>query len=131
MKNNVYKGEFHDDERWYQVFLNGKIFDHSSSLQVCNHSPDGFSWGYYGSGPSQLALAILLEEIGDKAVDFYMSFKDEIIAKCQHEGFTLTSAQVAEWVAKHNELDEIEDARGIVTRLCAEGQMSTPRSKTD
>ncbi len=24
------------------------------------HSPNGFSWGYSGSGPSQLALAILL-----------------------------------------------------------------------
>ena len=30
------------------------------------HSPDGFQWGYSGSGPSQLALAILLRMTGDK-----------------------------------------------------------------
>ena len=26
-----------------------------------NHSPDGFEWGYYGSGPAQLALALLCD----------------------------------------------------------------------
>ena len=35
------------------------------SLKLRNHSPDGFSWGYNGSGPSQLALAILLNEFQD------------------------------------------------------------------
>jgi hypothetical protein len=30
------------------------------SLRHRNHSPDGFEWGYHGSGPAQLALAILL-----------------------------------------------------------------------
>ena len=30
------------------------------------HSPDGFAWGYGGSGPSQLALAILDSMTGDK-----------------------------------------------------------------
>ena len=28
-------------------------------LDLANHSPTGFSWGYGGSGPAQLALAIL------------------------------------------------------------------------
>ena len=31
------------------------------SLQVVDHSPDGFQWGYTGSGPPQLAAAILNE----------------------------------------------------------------------
>lgn len=30
------------------------------SLRFRNHSPDGFEWSYGGSGPAQLALAILL-----------------------------------------------------------------------
>lgn len=30
------------------------------SQQFRNHSPDGFEWGYGGSGPAQLALGILL-----------------------------------------------------------------------
>jgi uncharacterized protein DUF6166 len=28
------------------------------------HSPNGFSWGYAGSGPSELARCILLEHFG-------------------------------------------------------------------
>ncbi len=28
-------------------------------FDVRNHSPSGFEWGYGGSGPAQLALAIL------------------------------------------------------------------------
>ena len=32
----------------------------AESLAVSNHAPSGFAWGYPGSGPSQLALALLL-----------------------------------------------------------------------
>ena len=31
------------------------------SLQVVDHAPDGFQWGYNGSGPAQLSAAILYE----------------------------------------------------------------------
>ena len=34
-------------------------------LDVRNHSPTGFAWGYSGSGPAQLALALLLDATGD------------------------------------------------------------------
>ena len=30
-------------------------------LDLWNHSPTGFEWGYGGSGPAQLALAILAD----------------------------------------------------------------------
>lgn len=30
-----------------------------------NHSPDGFEWGYSGSGPAQLALALAADVLGD------------------------------------------------------------------
>lgn len=29
-------------------------------LDLVNHSPDGFEWGYLGSGPAQLAFALCL-----------------------------------------------------------------------
>lgn len=46
------------------------------SQKVYNHSPDVFEWGYGGSGPSQLALAILLEVTGDdgRALNLYHDF---------------------------------------------------------
>lgn len=30
------------------------------------HSPDGFEWGYYGSGPADLALAMLADHFGEE-----------------------------------------------------------------
>lgn len=63
------------------VYLNGEFLDPSESQKVFNHSPDGFSWGYSGSGPSQLALSILLR-LTSKAIALknYQSFKRDIIA---------------------------------------------------
>ena len=34
-------------------------------LDLRNHSPTGLEWGYCGSGPAQLALAILADHTGD------------------------------------------------------------------
>jgi len=46
-----------------------------------NHSPDGYQWGYGGSGPAQLALALLADCVGDeKALRFYQPFKWQTIA---------------------------------------------------
>lgn len=52
-------------------------------LDLTAHSPDGFEWGYAGSGPAQLALAILADALGDdrRAVRLHQSFKFETIAK--------------------------------------------------
>jgi hypothetical protein len=33
-----------------------------------SHSPTGFSWGYGGSGPAELARAMLIDALGDEAV---------------------------------------------------------------
>jgi hypothetical protein len=33
-------------------------------LEIINHSPDGFEWGYGGSGPAQLALALCVDALG-------------------------------------------------------------------
>lgn len=42
-----------------------------------NHSPDGFNWGYGGTAPAQLALAILLDAFGSAhlAQKWYQPFK--------------------------------------------------------
>lgn len=64
------------------VFMDGEPLDPEKSQRVRNHSPDGFGWGYGGSAPSQLALAILLE-VTDKqtALKNYQLFKSEVIAR--------------------------------------------------
>ena len=72
-----------------QVFLDGKELDPGPSQKYHNHSPDGFNWGYGGSGPAQLALAIMLEITG-KAAD-YQAFKWHVISQLpQNQDFTIT-----------------------------------------
>lgn len=57
-----------------------------------NHSPDGFEWGYNGSGPSQLALAILANEYGDDiALEYYRDFREEFVARIVTDKWTINS----------------------------------------
>jgi len=53
------------------------------SLELANHSPSGFEWGYGGSGPAQLALALLLDYTDDEAVALahYTEFKNEVVSQ--------------------------------------------------
>jgi len=53
------------------------------SLELANHSPSGFEWGYGGSGPAQLALALLLDYTDDEevALAHYTEFKDEVVSQ--------------------------------------------------
>jgi hypothetical protein len=61
-----------------EVWLDGQYLNPIASQQYYNHSPDGFNWGYGGSGPAQLALAIMLRLTGK--ADGYQDFKSKVIA---------------------------------------------------
>jgi hypothetical protein len=63
---------------------------------VRNHSPTGFSWGYGGSGPAQLALAICIDCVGrHRALEVYQAFKWDVIAKLPGDrDWELTETQV-------------------------------------
>ena len=64
-----------------------------------NHSPDGFEWGYGGSGPAQLALAILCRAVGDElAQQYYQDFKFKVVAGFAKDGWQLTGAEVVDWL---------------------------------
>lgn len=50
-------------------------------LDLRDISPSGFSWGYGGSGPHQLGLAILADARGDAfARDYYREFTRKVIS---------------------------------------------------
>ena len=58
-------------------------------------SEAGFEWGYVGSGPYQLALAILAEELGDrKALGNYRSFCENTIARLRQDQWVLEGDQI-------------------------------------
>lgn len=49
---------------------------------VGRHSPDGFQWGYGGSGPADLALSILTDALGPAvATACYQQFKWDHVAQ--------------------------------------------------
>lgn len=65
-----------------------------------HHSPDGFAWGYAGSGPAQLAFAILNACYGtDFARSYYQQFKQRILARLDKDRpFTIRFEKVsADW----------------------------------
>jgi hypothetical protein len=76
-------------------------------FDLWNHSPTGFEWGYGGSGPAQLALAILADHCSDdtKAFNFHHRFKWAVVAEFPGRGWTLTSREIDQ-VLQH--LQEIE-----------------------
>jgi hypothetical protein len=52
-----------------------------------NHSPAGFEFGYGGSGPAQLALAVLAHHTDDEtALHEYGAFKSEVVAELPGHG---------------------------------------------
>lgn len=81
-----------------EVYLNGEFLDPAESLKVKNQSPTGFNWGYYGDGPAQLALGILLRFTDEEtALENYQAFKEEIIAGLPQEDFEI-EIDVEEWL---------------------------------
>jgi len=72
-------------------------------LNVRNHSPTGFEWGYGGSGPAQLALALLIDVLGDVelAQRHYQDFKHEIVAGWK-ASWTITAREIREFVGRRN-----------------------------
>lgn len=68
---------------------------------IPKHSPDGFQWGYGGSGPSDAALAILSDCIGfDEAQKYYQSFKFEFVATAGKE-LEIKEEDIKSWFKKH------------------------------
>lgn len=72
------------------------------------HSPDGFNWGYGGSGPAQLALALCADVLNDdeRARNVYQQFKFQVVAALDPDAdWTLSEVVIRkqiELVAKGN-----------------------------
>ena len=78
------------DWKTRRLWVNGKELFPERSQKHINHSPDGFNWGYGGSGPAQLALAILLEHLPEgKAISHYQQFKWDVISRLPQSDFEI------------------------------------------
>ena len=90
--------------------------------QYVRHSPCGFSWGYDGSGPSELARCILIDHFGlhdaaehdphlDPPVD-YLRFRAECVAQWtwpsepgSEPTWLFSGRMIEEWIALHARSD--------------------------
>lgn len=80
-------------------------------LDLMNHSPTGVCWGYTGSGPAQLALAILADYLQNdkKALSYYQDFKIRVIAHLDRsEDWTLTEKEIFDAILKIKEARNCE-----------------------
>lgn len=83
------------------VLVNGQVLSPKPSQKLFNHSPDGWNWGYGGSGPAQLALGILLDYLGDgeRAIALHQQFKSHFVARWPQGGtWKVTGAEIDEWL---------------------------------
>ena len=101
-----------------QVFIDNKELSPAKSQSIYNHSPDGFNWGYGGSGPAQLSLGLLLEFTDQEAARrLYQQFKFDVIAGLPQSDFEIENSIVEDWISKQiikNILSEYQR----LSRLC-------------
>ena len=82
----------------FRVKVDNMELSPEPSQALVNHSPNGFNWGYGGSGPAQLALALLLDSVGEQqALELYHQFKEEVVAQLPSE-FYLSRQEIVKWV---------------------------------
>lgn len=70
---------------------------------ILKHSPDGFEWGYAGSGPADLALSILHDYCSRTDRPFavadtlYQQFKQDFIVPVSGD-LSITGEQIESWL---------------------------------
>jgi len=73
------------------------IITNSTLPVLCRYPHNtGPEWSYAGSGPAQLALALLADALGDdkQAERLYQDFKFKVVGRLPHDGWTLTDQEI-------------------------------------
>ena len=91
-----------------KVYVGGVELSPGHSQSLRNHSPDGFNWGYAGSGSAQLALGLLahLSKNDGFALDHYQAFKFDMIATLPQSDFELDGIKVLIWIMQRKNKEE-------------------------
>jgi hypothetical protein len=67
--------------------------------RIIKHSPDGFEFGYCGSGPADFALNILSVFIGQELAErYYQEFKFEFVAAIPRDGGIIRRDDILHWL---------------------------------
>ena len=89
------------------VYVDNVPLDLGPSREIHDYSPDP-EFGYFGSGPSQLSLAILYDVTGDKDTSllYCQDFKHDYIGQFEQDGFILLESQVQQWISEKLKSEE-------------------------
>ena len=101
------------------VLIDDEVLSPKKSLAVVNHSPDGFEWGYGGSGPSQVALALLLE-VGlseTDALSQHMAYKFDVIQTLDWED-RMSGLELLNWLSEKGVVLHRDYTYKLVCPLC-------------
>ncbi|MDP2729156.1 MAG: DUF6166 domain-containing protein [Dehalococcoidales bacterium] len=98
---SIYRGYRYQEVGSLVVAKDGQPLSPKPSQKLFNHSPDGFQWGYGGSGPAQLSLALLLDVTGDDelSVRLHQSFKREFVAGWK-EKWEISTEEIRGWIER-------------------------------
>ncbi len=96
----AYHGFENDGE--YEV----RVVDETGSrtlYHAVEDSPTGYSWGYIGAGPTDMARSLLLDRMGYVPQNLPLRmFRDEVVGRLEST-FVLTYAEVDAWIDGHRE----------------------------
>jgi len=104
----VYKGKRLNAGNGGQLVLrNGRRLLPKASQIIVNHSPSGFNWGYEGSGPAQLALALLYNVTQDKvmALRYYQDFKKDRVSLWR-DTWVITDSNIHAWLLRQEGVND-------------------------
>jgi len=115
----------------------GAVIENGKNLNplthVVMHSPTGFEYGYGGSGPSDLALSILVDYFGESklwkktmvhdfptvskkeleassSVKHYQEFKQDFIQnRGRNEWFVISEGEITDWLLQREFKKEMEE----------------------
>ncbi len=88
----IYQGKRIEEVGPQPVTVNGQPLKHKMY-----HSPDGFQWGYGGSGPADLARSILTDCLDEEDADkFYQKFKWDVVSRWG-DSWQITEDEIREW----------------------------------
>jgi Family of unknown function (DUF6166) len=93
-----YHGRRSEHRAGVDVEKDGEFYALDPRHDLKRHSMSGFSWGFGGSGPAQLALALAADVLGDddKAEQVYQRLKFKLIGRLPEEGWVLTEDRIRE-----------------------------------
>ena len=97
----IFRGKKTENDRIVEIEQDGNVslLPLGPSLEIADPSPDGFNWGYNGSGSAQLSLGILYEVTSNAklALEYYPFFKSDHVSRWG-EHWEMSEREVREWL---------------------------------